>query len=58
MNRRRLFLLVAVLFGVAAAVGAFALDEPVREALKAAHGKGWKKSPETKFYKMMRKWGD
>jgi len=58
LNRRRLFLLVAVLFGVAAAVGAFALDEPVREALKAAHGKGWKKSPEAKFYGVVRKWGD
>ncbi|MEI6071976.1 MAG: phosphatase PAP2 family protein [Verrucomicrobiae bacterium] len=38
--------------------GAFRLDTPVREAVVASHGKGWKKSSGFRFYSAVRKFGD
>lgn len=38
--------------------GAFRIDAPVREAVVASQGKGWKKSGEARFHSAVRKYGD
>lgn len=60
MSRRAiLVVLIALVLAAAAAVAAaFAYDQPFRETLLAAQGKGWKKSAEAGFYGGVRKWGD
>lgn len=48
--------LVIVCFG---AIGvSFCLDRPVREAIVAGQGKGWKKSADYRFHSAVRKYGD
>jgi membrane-associated phospholipid phosphatase len=47
-----------LLLSAAAVWGAFHLDRPVRDAIVAAQGKGWKKTGEYQFHGAIRKWGD
>lgn len=57
MPRAILITILAVLCGVAV-WGSFLLDAPVRSAVVASQGKGWKKSAECKFHSSVRKFGD
>ena len=50
--------LAASILAVGLVAGAFWLDGPVREAVVAGQGKGWKRGPEARFHGMVRKAGD
>ncbi|TSA29154.1 MAG: phosphatase PAP2 family protein [Verrucomicrobiaceae bacterium] len=52
--------LVLLLAGLCALAiwGAFQLDAPVRAAVVASQGKGWKKSTDSRFHAAVRKFGD
>jgi membrane-associated phospholipid phosphatase len=56
MRRAPVFLLAAA--AVLAVWGAFRLDVPVRAAVVASQGKGWKKSDDFRFQSAVRKYGD
>ncbi len=59
MTPRSLILWLLILLVSAAAVWtAFRLDRPVREAVVAGQGKGWKKSADYKFHSAVREYGD
>jgi len=54
----RIFFAALVLACGLAIWGAFRLDAPVRDAVVAHQGKGWKKSGEARFHAAVRKYGD
>lgn len=54
----RIFILLLAGLCAAAIWGAFQMDSPVREAVVASQGKGWKKSADARFHSAVRKFGD
>ncbi len=59
MKKHRLIILTLLLIVSAVAIwGSFRFDAPLRQAVVASQGKGWKKTPDYQFHSNVRRYGD